>query len=115
MRDREGEQGRTAAVDGVVGGGGLVTIDEETGVVVRAAALDYEGAQSLTLVVEAYDGGAEDGFATLTSAASVEVTVTVEDANDNPPVITGEPYEESVDENILGAVVVATEIGRAHV
>ncbi|XP_065146783.1 protocadherin Fat 3 [Paramisgurnus dabryanus] len=72
---------------------GLFTIDEETGMIYTAGALDCEAQDSYWLTVHATDRGV------VPLSASIEVFIQVEDVNDNAP-LTSEPvYHPYIMEN----------------
>ncbi|MGH0124758.1 UNVERIFIED_CONTAM: hypothetical protein FKN15_013872 [Acipenser sinensis] len=80
------------------------TIDEETGVVTINGTLDREAIEPLLngkiqLTVTAYDWGHP------ILSSSVNVTINVEDINDNNPVFTETVYQDSVRESDKGAYV----------
>ncbi|WP_108326791.1 cadherin domain-containing protein [Limnohabitans sp. MMS-10A-192] len=85
--------------------GGLFAINEETGVVTVALALDYETAQSheITVLATSADGSSESGT----------VTIAVGNVNDNMPVATPpaavDLAEDAAAGDIAGAVVTATD------
>ncbi|XP_076446801.1 cadherin-23-like [Babylonia areolata] len=74
------------------GGDDMFTIDNVTGVVsVAKAQLDYETRQEYRMTVEATDNGG--------LRASVPLTITLTDLNDNPPQFARLEYQAFVDEN----------------
>ncbi|KAI6653368.1 hypothetical protein LOD99_3588 [Oopsacas minuta] len=81
----------------IIGGNqhGYFKIDATTGVITTTTtAIDFELIQSVTITVEARDGGV------VQRATDVEVVIPIEDLNDNPPSFLGAPYSTSVAEDI---------------
>ena len=70
------------------------SIDPSTGAVTTIATLDREQIDLYTITVTASDNG------TLSRSSSFIVNVTVTDVNDNAPVFQGEPYRESIPEDV---------------
>jgi len=81
---------------------GKFAIDSNTGVVTIAQALDYEITQSYTVEVTASDKG------TLTMSDVTNVSITVNDVNDNAPVFQATPYTASIAEDAGTSTSVAT-------
>lgn len=73
---------------------GLFSIDNSTGQITLSRGLDREQASSHVIIVKAYDGGSPE------SSNSTNITITVEDVNDNSPVIT--PTIMNVNVNEVG-------------
>ena len=79
---------------------GVFKLDEKTGEITLNKALDHETQSSYKLVVTASDHGSRP----LTS--SVDVIVTVNDVNDNPPSFPKSLYNCTVAENLASGVAV---------
>ncbi|XP_019645842.1 PREDICTED: protocadherin Fat 4-like [Branchiostoma belcheri] len=106
-----------AATDGDRGSDGAVTyeiingntdgnfeIDTSTGVVYTAKVIDYEtmgNTKSYTITVKASDAGSP------VNTATQQVTITIDDINDNGPVCTQYLYAVSVDENTASNTAIA--------
>ncbi|XP_078678313.1 protocadherin Fat 4-like [Branchiostoma floridae x Branchiostoma belcheri] len=106
-----------AATDGDRGADGAVTyeiingntdgnfeIDTSTGVVYTAKVIDYEtmgNTKSYTITVKASDAGSP------VKTATQQVTITIDDINDNGPVCTQYLYAVSVDENTPSNTAIA--------
>ncbi|XP_035677124.1 protocadherin Fat 4-like [Branchiostoma floridae] len=83
---------------------GNFEIDTSTGVVYTAKVIDYEtmgNTKSYTLTVKASDGGSP------VKTATQQVTIAVEDINDNAPVCTQYLYAVSLDENTAAGTAIA--------
>ena len=101
--------GQVEAVDNDQGPNGTVTyrilegaegkfaIDSHTGEIFTNGSLDREQVPSYMLLVEAVDNPENSSFA-LSSA--VNVTVIIEDVNDNSPIFEQESYEVSILDNV---------------
>ncbi|NWZ34845.1 CADH1 protein, partial [Brachypodius atriceps] len=78
----------------------MFTINAEKGIIsVIGTGLDRETTPNYTLIIQAAD---QEGTG-LTNTATAIIKVT--DANDNPPIFNPTMYEDSVDENEVGALV----------
>ena len=101
--------GQVEAVDNDQGPNGTVTyrilegaegkfvIDSQTGEIFTNGSLDREQVPSYTLLVEAVDNPNNSSFAL---SSVVNVTVIIEDINDNPPIFEQESYEVSILDNV---------------
>lgn len=67
----------------------VFAVNATTGLVTTAGLLDRETEDAYSFTISARDDGARDGFDSLSSAANASVVVTVQDVNDEPPVIVG--------------------------
>ena len=67
-------------------------VNSETGEIVVVQALDYESYDSYSFRVNVTDNGAEPRM------SSVEVTIYLEDVNDNPPVFENTTYSVVIPE-----------------
>ena len=74
-------------------GDGAFIIDESSGVVRTAQRLDRETKETYQLVAYALDGGRPQQL------TSVDITVTILDENDNPPVFSNNEIDVYVEEN----------------
>ncbi|XP_048580487.1 cadherin-23-like isoform X2 [Nematostella vectensis] len=72
---------------------GAFVIDSSSGVIKPAQDIDREKIQRYLLGVQAQDGGSP------TLQATVQVTINIQDVNDNTPVLTSSTYTASVPEN----------------
>ena len=72
------------------GGEGVVDIDPKTGEVMLTASLDYENITRYVFTVTAVDNGQPP------RSATINVTLTVQDINDNPPVFSAGNYTATV-------------------
>ncbi|CAL1535045.1 unnamed protein product [Lymnaea stagnalis] len=77
--------------------GGLFTINQSSGVIITAAAIDREaiGVDILTVDITAVESGGNGQRAT-----TQQVTIRVDDVNDNPPEFSSTLFDASVSENI---------------
>ena len=101
--------GQVEAVDNDQGPNGTVTyrilegaegkfaIDSQTGEIFTNGSLDREQVPSYTLLVEAVDNPNNSSFAL---SSVVNVTVIIEDVNDNSPIFEQESYEVSILDNV---------------
>ena len=101
--------GQIEAVDNDQGPNGTVTyrilegaegkfaIDSQTGEIFTNGSLDREQVPSYTLLVEAVDNPNNSSFAL---SSVVNVTVIIEDVNDNSPIFEQESYEVSILDNV---------------
>lgn len=101
--------GQVEAVDNDQGPNGTVTyriledaegkfaIDSQTGEIFTNGSLDREQVPSYTLLVEAVDN---PDNSSLTLSSVVNVTVIIEDVNDNSPIFEQESYEVSILDNV---------------
>ena len=85
--------------------GKLFAIDEKTGEISVSETLDYEFRKSYRLVIMAYDQGPNS------APAQAVVTVTLEDANDNPPNISVSVWSENDKDAGHAVVSESLEIG----
>nr|KAG5699632.1 hypothetical protein BaRGS_005080 [Batillaria attramentaria] len=95
----------------IVGGNvnSALTINEDNGTITVAGLIDYEVASSLTLWLRAQDNHASDPL-----SSYKQLTVTVEDANDNMPRFSASLYEKSFVENQpLGTSVIRVQASDA--
>jgi protocadherin Fat 4 len=92
----EGENG-TITYSIVQGGDGIFIIDPSTGEILTNASLDRESVSSYKLIV-----GAVDNPSNVSDQLSAEVNVTIliEDFNDNVPVFSQEAYNVSILDNV---------------
>ncbi|XP_038055904.1 protocadherin Fat 4-like [Patiria miniata] len=81
---------------------GLFAIEEETGSVTVAKALDYEDLTSHTMQIKAKDRGWQS------RESSTILTVNLLDADDNPPIFNPNQYNPQVAENSPSATYVTT-------
>jgi hypothetical protein len=75
------------------GGGCLFSINASTGVLSLQSSLDYEATRVHVITVEA-----SDNFVGSPRTTTVAVTVTVENAFDEPPRFARDPFEATIDE-----------------
>ena len=73
-------------------------IDNYTGQLKTATVLDFETKSSYSLTVSVRDGKDANGAADTVEDDSIDVTITVTDAND-PPAFTTETGARTIDEN----------------
>ncbi|MBN3308520.1 FAT4 protein, partial [Amia calva] len=77
-----------------------VSVNSDSGVIHAVRSFDYEQIKSFTFGVKAQDGGSPP------LSSNVTVSISVVDANDNPPVFTQALYKASVLENVLKGTLV---------
>ena len=82
------------------GSRGNFLVDRSSGVIVTAGTLDRETTEIYNLVIVAFDSG------TPFMSGMANMTVTVEDVNDNDPSFTQILYERTVAENQIGVLVI---------
>ena len=81
----------------------IFAIEEDTGVLSKLVALDFETTATYTFTVSAHDTNNISGAAQWdTHVSDVTVTVSVIDVNDNAPLFTQDVYEVKMDEDASG-------------